>query len=163
MCPFWVQYYFEKLFWAIQSILLFQNYWVNVLLAILFAALNFTWLKWLLNQKYLQNRVFCNKKKKVLRQRRYWELLFGKSGGYKFKYTFKPLLSQNMLHFTGTMKSAQGPWISLTSSTELKSSFPLTDKNKSAVILKVSNCLQLCSQSATVSTFYNRLDSLQLS
>ena len=33
-------------------------------------------------------------------QIKYLEVLFGKSGAHKSKYTLKPLLSQNMVHFT---------------------------------------------------------------
>ena len=48
---------------------------------------------------------------------KYMECFFGKFGTYKFKYTLKPLLSQNVMYF------------SFTSSTELKSSFPLRETN----------------------------------
>ena len=39
-------------------------------------------------------------KKKVLNPKKYLKVLFGKSGTYKSKYTLKPLLSLNMVHFT---------------------------------------------------------------
>ena len=42
--------------------------------------------------------------KKVLGCKEYFEVLFGKSGAYKSKYTIKPLLSQNMVHFTPITK-----------------------------------------------------------
>ena len=38
--------------------------------------------------------------KKVLGYTKYLEVLFGKSVKYKYKYTVKPFLSQNMVHFT---------------------------------------------------------------
>ena len=63
------------------------------------AIMGFTWLKWLLNQKRLLNRVFCNLKKKYWGQR-YLKVLFGKSGRNKSKYTLKPLLGKNMVRFT---------------------------------------------------------------
>ena len=43
--------------------------------------------------------------KKVLGYKKYLEVLFGKSGKYKSKYTVKPFLSQNMVHFTLRTKS----------------------------------------------------------
>ena len=52
--------------------------------------------------------------KKVIGCKTYFEVLFGESGAYKFKYTLKPPLSQQ----------SQGPTPKFTSSTELKSSFP---------------------------------------
>ena len=50
------------------------------------------------NKKRLQNRVFWTTK--VLGYQKYLEVLFGKFGTYKSKNTLKPLLSQNMVHFT---------------------------------------------------------------
>ena len=38
-------------------------------------------------------------------QNKYLKVIFGKSGAYKSKYSLKPLLRQNMVHFTSTTKS----------------------------------------------------------
>ena len=38
-------------------------------------------------------------------KKKYIEVLFGKSGTYKSIYTLKPILSQNMVHFTRRTKS----------------------------------------------------------
>ena len=53
--------------------------------------------------KHLQSRVFSSTK--VLRPKKYLEVLFGKFGAYKSNYTLKPLLSKNMVNFTLTTKS----------------------------------------------------------
>ena len=51
-------------------------------------------------------------------QKKYLQVLFGKSSAYKSKYTLKPLRCILL------KRLSQCPWISFTSSTELKSSFP---------------------------------------
>ena len=71
---------------------------VNVSLTqIWFATIGFTWLVWLLTKNASKLECYKLKKKTI-------KVLFGKSGAYKFKYTAKPLLSRNTVHFTMSNK-----------------------------------------------------------
>ena len=86
-----------------------------------FAAIGFTWLEWFLTQKRLKNRVFFTKK--------YW----GQKGTWRYLLKNTWHKNQNIpsdLYWAKICcifleQQCHCPWISLTSSTELKSSFPL--------------------------------------
>ena len=52
------------------------------------------------NGKHVPNRVFLTSSFLSTEAKIYLEVLFGTSGTYKFNYTLKSLLSQNMVHFT---------------------------------------------------------------
>ena len=72
-------------------------------------------------------------------QSNYLELLWGIYRAYISKYNLQPLFSQTMVHFTKTAKL--GSMISCTSSTEVKSSFPL--------------CYMLCIESDCLVNIWN--------
>ena len=69
----------------------------------------YVWLstsEWFFKKKYCAQWVhICWRTWTTYVQNKYLKELFGKSGAYKFKYTLKRLLSQNMVHFTWNAKS----------------------------------------------------------
>ena len=69
------------------------------------AAQNYSfWLLWIRKQHIAPKHLdpcFLT----TLVKSKYLEVFLGKSGAYKSKYTLKPLLSQDMVHFTWQTKS----------------------------------------------------------
>ena len=85
------------------------------------STIGFRWLEWFLNQKCLQNKLFCIKKcneaKKVLKGT-FWETPENTNSSISSNLYWAKIWCISL------EQQSQGPWISLTSSIELKSSFP---------------------------------------